>query len=279
MQSRTTSLARKVQQQILDYIAEAGLKEGDQLPIEPELCERFGVSRTAVREAMKYLEALGVVSVERGRGTFLRSFDVGHLVANLPTQLIFKKSDILEVVRVRQTLEEYCLEQAIVRGRQADLAALEEIVRAMERRAAAGESMVDEDIAFHRQLAQMANARLALMILEIFWELRRKLPVDNSPEALQRRYLRHYRIYQAVSLRDLQLGRVYLGEHFSGAYEELVPALDPARGGALGEAAGVERTQGSGQQSEHQSEGQSERDGRSSRGAVRRRRRLNAKTE
>lgn len=225
MATHGISLARKVQQQILDYIAEAGLREGDQLPIEPELCAMFGVSRTAVREAMKYLEVLGVVSVERGRGTFLRTFDVGHLVSNVPMQLIFRKEDILEVVRVRQTLEEYCLEQAIVQGTDDGLDTLGGIVAAMKERADAGEPMEEEDIAFHRQLARMANARLALMILEIFWDLRRRLPVDNRPETLQRRYRRHHRLYQAVRLRDLQLGRVYLAEHFSGSYEELLPEL------------------------------------------------------
>ena len=65
---------------------------------------------------MKHLEILGVVSVERGRGTFLRTFDVGVLLSNLPMQLLFRPRDILEVVRVRQTLEEFCLEQAIVRS-------------------------------------------------------------------------------------------------------------------------------------------------------------------
>lgn len=234
MSARSVSVTRKVQQQILDYIVEAGLQVGDRLPTEPELCAKFGVSRTAAREAMKYLEALGVVSIERGRGTFLRAFDVGQLVGNIPTQLVFQKGDILEVVRVRQTLEEYCLEQAIVHGEEEDVKRLGAIVKAMERRAAHGASMEAEDREFHRHLANMANARLALMILEIFWDLRGKLPVDNSPEALKRRYLCHYRIYQAVRMRDLQLGRVYLGEHFSGSYEELLPSLDPARGAAIG---------------------------------------------
>ena len=155
-------MTRKVQQQILDYIVEAGLQVGDRLPTEPELCAKFGVSRTAAREAMKYLEALGVVSIERGRGTFLRAFDVGQLVGNIPTQLVFQKGDILEVVRVRQTLEEYCLEQAIVHGEEEDVKRLGAIVKAMERRAAHGVSMEAEDREFHRHLANMANAAARL---------------------------------------------------------------------------------------------------------------------
>lgn len=221
------SLARHVQQQVLDYITDAGLREGDRLPTEPEMCEMFGVSRTAVREGMKYLEILGVVSVERGRGTFLRTFDVGVLLSNLPMQLLFRPRDILEVVRVRQTLEEFCLEQAIVRGDEEEIEVLGQWVEAMKERADAGESMEAEDIAFHRQLARMADTRLLLTILEIFWALRRNYAMRNNPESLHQRYLRHYRLYQAIRQRDLQMARMYMAEHFFGSYEEL--EMDIAR--------------------------------------------------
>lgn len=221
------SLARHVQQQVLNYIAEAGLREGDRLPTEPEMCEMFGVSRTAVREGMKYLEILGVVSVERGRGTFLRSFDVGALLSNLPMQLLFRPRDILEVVRVRQALEEFCLEQAIVRATDAELEELGKWVQAMKERADAGEPMEAEDIAFHRQLARMADTRLLLTILEIFWALRRKYAMKNDPDSLRQRYLRHYRLYEAIRRRDLQMARLYMAEHFFGSYQEL--EMDVAR--------------------------------------------------
>lgn len=219
------SLARQVQQRVLEYVVKAGLREGDRLPTEPEMCEMFRVSRTAVREGMKYLEILGVVSVERGRGTFLRPFDVGLLLSNLPMQLLFRPDDIVEVIRVRQVLEEFCLEQAIVHGTQEELDKLGEYVREMGRAAAEGRSMEAEDIAFHRQLARMANTRLLLTILEIFWDLRRKLPLRNDTESLQKRYMRHLRLYEAICKRDLQMARLYLSEHFFGSYEELQATL------------------------------------------------------
>lgn len=220
------SLARQVQQLVLDYIVQTGLREGDRLPTEPEMCEMFGVSRTAVREGMKYLEIQGVVSVERGRGTFLRTFDVGVLLSNLPMQLLFRPGDILEVVRVRQKLEEFCLEQAIVRSDAEDIRELAACVRAMEEKAKRAEPMDSEDIAFHRQLARMADTRLLLTILEIFWSLRRNYATKDDPESLQQRYLRHFRLYRAIEQRDLQMARLYLAEHFFGSFEELTSYVE-----------------------------------------------------
>lgn len=214
------------------YMVRQGYQAGDQLPTEPEICAQFGASRTAVREAMKYLEILGVVSIEPGRGTFLQPFDVGHLLANLPMQLVFRPEDIMEVIHVRQLLESYCLEQAIVRGDEEGLTRLHEWVLAMASRAEKGEAMEEEDTSFHRQLAHMSGSHLLLMILEIFWDLRRRLPLDNSEEALVCRYERHRRLYEAIRKRDLQLARLFLVEHFSGSYQELLSVVESGTGGA-----------------------------------------------
>jgi len=214
------TLAQRVQEEIIDYIGEHNLQAGDRLPTEPELCELLQVSRTALREGMKYLELLGIVSIEPGRGTFLRAFDVGNLLAQLPMRLLFRNVDIVEVIRVRQVMEELCVEQAILRGSKQELAKLEACVNAMRERAAAGEPMEEEDIAFHRQLAHMADTRLSLVVLEVFWELRVRLPMDHDPESLQLRYERHRRLYEAVANRDLQLARLFLAEHYAGGYKE-----------------------------------------------------------
>ena len=216
------TLAQRVQADIIDYICSRNLQAGDRLPTEPELCELFQVSRTVLREGMKYLELLGIVSIEPGRGTFLRAFDVGNLLSRLPMRLLFRNDDFIEVIRVRQVLEEFCVEQAILRGNKEELAKLKACVDAMRERAARGEPMIEEDIAFHRQLAHMADTRLSLVVLEVFWQLRARMPMDHNPESLQLRYERHRRIYDAVANRDLQLARLYLAEHFAGSYIEFL---------------------------------------------------------
>src|ERR1700680_4396054 len=68
---RTSRLYEQIVQQIEESIVKGTLKAGDQLPAERELAQRFGVSRTAVREAVKALSEKGLVEAYTGRGTFV----------------------------------------------------------------------------------------------------------------------------------------------------------------------------------------------------------------
>ena len=68
---RTARLYEQIVQQIEDSILKGVLKPGDQLPAERELALRFGVSRTAVREAVKALREKGLVEAYSGKGTFI----------------------------------------------------------------------------------------------------------------------------------------------------------------------------------------------------------------
>src|SRR6202043_3440557 len=68
---RTSRLYEQIVQQIEESIVKGDLKAGDQLPAERELAQRFGVSRTAVREAVKTLREKGLAEAYSGRGTFV----------------------------------------------------------------------------------------------------------------------------------------------------------------------------------------------------------------
>src|ERR1700751_5365708 len=68
---RTSRLFEQIVQQVEDSILKGQLKPGDQLPAERDLAQRFGVSRTAVREAVKTLREKGLVEAYSGRGTFV----------------------------------------------------------------------------------------------------------------------------------------------------------------------------------------------------------------
>src|SRR6202022_3729294 len=68
---KTSRLFEQIVQQVEDSILKGQLKPGDQLPAERDLAQRFGVSRTAVREAVKALREKGLVEAYSGRGTFI----------------------------------------------------------------------------------------------------------------------------------------------------------------------------------------------------------------
>ena len=228
--AETQTLPRQIQDRIIEYIEKNNLEPGDRLPTEPELCALFGVSRTPLREAIKYLEVLGIVSVERSRGTFVRGFDAAELLTRLPMRLFYQRDEFLEMVKIRMVLEEHCLVQAIAQSSNDDLVRLKKALAAMRERAERGESMLAEDMGFHRTIAELARGgRLLTSFLQVLWDLRMRLPTDESPEALQERYERHARLYHAVCERDVQMARVYLIEHFRGAYDDMLKGLDPVK--------------------------------------------------
>src|SRR5215467_12607936 len=88
---RTSRLYEQIVQQIEESIVKGDLKPGDQLPAERDLAQRFGVSRTAVREAVKALREKGLVEAYSGRGTF---------VTNGTSQAIRQSLDLM--VRINQ---------------------------------------------------------------------------------------------------------------------------------------------------------------------------------
>jgi len=229
------TLPRQIQDRIIEYIEENGLEPGDRLPTESELCTLFGVSRTPLRESIKYLEVLGIVSVERSRGTFVRGFDAAELLTRLPMKLFYQRDEFLQMLKIRMVLEEHCLVQAIGQSSEADIDKLENALEVMRLCADQGRSMLEEDLAFHKVLAELSRSgRLMTSFLQVLWDLRLRLPTDERPEALQERYERHLRLYRAVRERDVQMARVYLIEHFRGAYDDMIQGLDhPAHSNAI----------------------------------------------
>ena len=85
---RPPSLPETVQTAIRNFIADNNLRTGDALPPETQLTKQLGVSRNAIREAVKSLEMVGIVEVRRGSGLFVGDFSLDPLLDNLPYGLM-----------------------------------------------------------------------------------------------------------------------------------------------------------------------------------------------
>src|SRR2546430_11203552 len=86
-------------------IAEGRLKSGDQLPPERDLAEKFVVSRTSVREALRALESLGLVEIRPGEGTFIREVSVEALIERLALGMASQRGAIADLFESRRLLE------------------------------------------------------------------------------------------------------------------------------------------------------------------------------
>ena len=211
-----------IEQRVLD----GKLKVGDKLPSERELCEEFGVSRTAVREAIKALSEKGLVRSHTGRGTFIT--DGASQAMSNSFGLVAKMSGdagLTYLAELRVILEPEIAALAAVRANDEQRTDLSRLVSAMD--TALSEMDVDEfmrnDFEFHLALATATCNQLfsALIdsLVDLLYEQRRR--GIHRPGVIQRAQEAHHRILNAILARDPVAARQAMRAH-------LQPALDDA---------------------------------------------------
>ena len=111
------SLASEAAREIKSFILAKGLRPGDPLPSEADLCEQLGVSRSSVREAMRTLQTLDIVEVKHGRGTFVGEMSLQPLVETLAFRSVISPGDnfraLREVVDVRMSFDLHYAERIV----------------------------------------------------------------------------------------------------------------------------------------------------------------------
>src|SRR5271154_4113487 len=131
---RTSRLYEQIVQQIEESILKGTLKPGDQLPAERELAQQFGVSRTAVREAVKALREKGLVEAYSGRGTFVTDGTSQAVRQSLDLMMkIGQPEGSTHLAEVRAILEPEIAALAAIRAQEPELATMREAVAVMDR--------------------------------------------------------------------------------------------------------------------------------------------------
>ncbi|MBR8742974.1 FadR/GntR family transcriptional regulator [Nocardiopsis sp. MG754419] len=154
------SLHDVVVQGIQDMLVSGEVGPGDRLPVEPVLAERFGVSRSSLREGVRALVAMGVLVTRQGSGTQVTSLDP-HLLLR---PLVFwsglqGEESSHDVHQVRKALEVEAAGEAALRRTEEDVARLGAILDAAEPAIGALDhtAAMDQDLLFHRGLADAAR--------------------------------------------------------------------------------------------------------------------------
>src|SRR3981189_3896021 len=131
---KTSRLFEQIVQQVEDSILKGQLKPGDQLPAERDLAQRFGVSRTAVREAVKALREKGLVEAYSGRGTFITDGTSQAVRQSLDLMVkIGQPEGSQYLAELRAILEPEIAALAAARGQSSHLAPMAGAVDALER--------------------------------------------------------------------------------------------------------------------------------------------------
>jgi GntR family transcriptional repressor for pyruvate dehydrogenase complex len=220
---RTSRLYEQIVQQIEESVLNGSLKPGDQLPAERELAQQLGVSRTAVREAVKTLREKGLVEAYSGRGTFIT--DGTSHAARQSFDLMVKlgqQEGSPHLAELRLILEPGIAALAAVRADAEALATMREAVDVMERSQKNPEAYIEADLDFHLALAEAVGNPLILSLIDSIVGLMReqRMKIFNVEGGPQRGQFHHKRILQAMQRRDAEAARNAMRAHLEQVRED-----------------------------------------------------------
>ena len=220
---RSSRLYEQIVQQVEESIVKAVLKPGDQLPPERELAQQFGVSRTAVREAVKALREKGLVEAYPGRGTFITDGTSYAIRQSLDRMVkIGQTEGSGYLVEVREILEPEIAALAATRADDENLAAMREAVAVMDAARRDSDAFIEADLDFHLALAEAAANPLILTLIDSIVGLLREqrtgiFLVQGGPDRGQ---YHHKRVLEAVERRDATGAREAMKAHLRQVRED-----------------------------------------------------------
>ncbi|MFF4210414.1 FadR/GntR family transcriptional regulator [Streptomyces sp. NPDC001796] len=237
--SRTFELVlARIEEQILS----GNLRVGDRLPPERELVDLLGVSRAAVREALRVLEAQGVLRSRVGTGP-----TSGSIIAAMPshglTQLLrlhiaLANFPLGDVVEARATLERSSARLAATKATEEDLARMRESLERMDAIGLSREEFNDHDTDFHAAIAEAGGNRLMTdMTVAVRSAVRHTLltvfhKIDDWEEVASRLRAEHHAVYDAIAAGDAEAAGDLVEAHVRGFHHDIVRAVveDPEGG-------------------------------------------------
>jgi len=193
-------LYQEIVEQIQQQIVSGALKPGDQIPAERDLADRFGVSRTAVREAIKSLTEKGLIEVFVGRGTFVTNLSPDRVVESITLLLRNEPHNVASLQEARELLEVPTAGLAALRRSDAHIARLRAISAEIEEEHTISPRLVDGDTEFHVEVARATgNPVLVLLSQTIVALLRGERLYREDFHDLSAAFASHREIVDAIA--------------------------------------------------------------------------------
>jgi len=211
---RRSKVYEEVARQIQNHIFE-NLKPGDVLPPERELAQRFGVSRSSVRDAIRSLELIGLLEPQQGRGTVVCEPSADAVVGPLTAVIMQKRKLVKELLDVRKVVEPPLARRAALHVTDSLIGELEQLLERQSAKVRKGEMAIEEDNEFHYRIARAADNAVLLQIVDVLMdtlhETREKsLQTGGRP---QKSLAGHRRILAALEHRDPAASEKAMRQH------------------------------------------------------------------
>ena len=216
---RKKSISDDIVQQIISLISKGDLKAGQRLPSERELCIRFGAGRSSLREALRCLSIMGVLTARVGEGTSVAMDGSKFMETILQWRLSTEQHDIEDLMEVRIALEGVTAASAARNSADEDIEKLRDLVARMEVAVGDSKRFAALDLDFHLSLARTSNNNLILDLVSLIrGQLERGVAkVLLFPQAMPLSVKEHKAILQAIIKRDPEAARAAMQTHLNAA--------------------------------------------------------------
>ncbi|MDF2589410.1 MAG: regulatory protein GntR [Anaerocolumna sp.] len=223
-------LQKKSYTKVIDYIKNqirvGELSIGGKLPAERELSEMLGVSRNSVREAIRTLDNMGVISSQHGAGNYLTGNFESNMVEALSMMFLLNQTDYMQISQLRRGLELQALILAIDNITQKEINTLENIILQLEHETEENNVILDKKL--HYTIAIASRNNLIFNILQALSELIDQFIVDLRREILSTEDSKmqlmeaHTDIVRCIINKDKNLAYEAINKHFGTIDEKLL---------------------------------------------------------
>lgn len=215
------NLSDEVASQIINRIISGALKPGEKLPPERELSEKMNVNRHTLREALRKLESLSLLSIRQGDGIYTRDYrDSGNL--ELLKHILYEKKDrtpsvLKDILEIRRIISPEMAEKAALNRTEADISFLQEILTSEK-------TIIEKDLAIHLAIARAGNNILYIFILNFFNDIFKDFaPLYFSAEENRKATARfHTEIAKAIISGDAKSAKKIMNEVITYAEKKVL---------------------------------------------------------
>jgi GntR family transcriptional repressor for pyruvate dehydrogenase complex len=215
--------------EVISMIVKGIYKEGDKLPPENVLCEKFGVSRVTIRESFKKLNMMGAVTIKQGEGTYVAHTDMSIFMKPLLSSFIFDSISIDELYDARQYVEAGTVSLAARHRSPEDIAVLRSLLAqmriAVDNHDLRAFAQLDTD--FHTSVGRISkNSILHMTYLTIKDILDGYIMKTNRNIGMIDSSLKtHVLITEAIEAGDDQLAASIMSGHVRRARSNLISSI------------------------------------------------------
>lgn len=229
IQSVTT--ARQVIDQIVQAIRSGHYQVGDRLPSERQLAELLGISRPTLREAITTLATLGVLEIQTGVGTFVRSATIDENLAIRAAELLSTEESPLHALETRLLLEPGIAALAAERAEEQDLIYMRRALKEVAKRVARNEAFRATGMNFHmavvRSIRNPVTEHACTIALALWFSNQPGWgeivqSIVEQPGRLARYYANYERIYEAIKSGEAALAAQSMKDHLLEVQEDFL---------------------------------------------------------